>query len=281
MNYIKGIIWLILSLIIGSTNDAIMKYLGTVSITPWQITFFRYLSATVCILPFLFLKNNFKLKTNTPLLHIIRGSILMLAMILWNHGLTLVPLSTATLLSFTVPIFVLALAPFFLKEKTHWQIWIATFACFTGAIIATNSLNMSFQSASIILITSELLFATLDILYKKYLSKDSMLTTVFYSSLIPTILTSIPALLNPISLSTNHIFLLIALGLGSNLLLFCILMAYSCTTATSLAPFRYVELIISIGLGYLIFSEIPNAHMILGAIIILGTTFLISFFIKK
>lgn len=285
MNYLKGITWFIASLIIGCVNDAIMKNLGETSITAWQITFFRYFFATIFIIPIItykVYKTKSKSKPYTIFIQIARGAILVLAMVLWNHGLRLVPLSTATLLSFTVPIFILTLAPFFLKERSTWQAWLATIACFMGAAIATKSINFSLQSSGFILIAAELLFAILDILYKKYLDKDSLLTTIFYSSLIPAILSFLPALYSSINvLSIYQILLLLVVGLGSNLILGCMLMAYNYTTATSLAPFRYLELVISIGIGYLVFSELPDIMVFIGGIIILSATIFIGISIKK
>jgi S-adenosylmethionine uptake transporter len=282
MHYIKGIIWLLLSLIIGCANDAIMKNLGATALTAWQITFFRYFFATIFITPILVYKVGLKLKTNTIFIQLVRGVILVAAMVIWNHGLKLVPLSTATLLSFTVPIFVLALAPVFLKEKSRWQVWIATLACFIGAAVATKSINLSLHSSGFILIIAELLFATLDILYKKYVNKDSLFITIFYSSLIPALISALPAMQSPIEiLSVYQIMLLLALGLGSNLILGCILMAYSYSDATSLAPYRYMELVISIGIGYLVFSEIPNLMMLFGGLIILTATLLVGLSIKN
>lgn len=282
MNYLKGIIWFILSLIVGCTNDAMMKCLGEASLTAWQITFFRYFFATIFIIPILIYKPGLSFKLHSLSMQITRGAILVLAMVLWNYGLKLVPLGTATLLSFTVPIFVLALAPFFLKEKAKWQVWLATIACFIGAAVATKSISLSLQSSGFILIAAELLFATLDILYKKYLNKDSLITTIFYSSLIPAIISFIPAIHPSIAIPSSYqILLLVALGLGSNLILGCILMAYHYTTATSLAPYRYLELVISIGMGYLIFAELPDIMMIIGGIIILTSTAFTSIKIKN
>ena len=43
-------------------------------------------------------------------------------------------------MAFTVPIFVLLLAPIFLKEQVTWKMWLATIIGFIGIILALHNL---------------------------------------------------------------------------------------------------------------------------------------------
>ena len=68
------------------------------------------------------------------------------------------------------------------------------------------------------------------------------------------------------------LFYLMVLGVGSNLILFCLLKAFYLVKVSSVAPFRYLELLISIALGYLVFSELPPIHTYIGALIIIPSS---------
>ena len=72
--------------------------------------------------------------------------------------------------------------------------------------------------------------------------------------------------------TNRDIFYFIILGIGSNFILFCILKAFNTVKASVLAPLRYLELIFSMLLGYLVFNDIPNYNMLIGALIIIPTS---------
>jgi S-adenosylmethionine uptake transporter len=52
----------------------------------------------------------------------------------------------------------------------------------------------------------------------------------------------------------------------------CIFRAFTATDASSLAPFRYVELVFSVLAGLLFFGEFPATVVFIGAAIIIGST---------
>jgi S-adenosylmethionine uptake transporter len=111
--YIVGISWFILSLVISNLNDVLQKYLGT-SIHPAQTTFCRCLFGTLSLLPFMFWHGLSSFKTQRPILHVVRGGLLYFGIAIWIAGLGYVPLATATIMTFTIPLFILMMAPIFL-----------------------------------------------------------------------------------------------------------------------------------------------------------------------
>ncbi len=46
--------------------------------------------------------------------------------------------------------------------------------------------------------------------------------------------------------------------------------AYRYAEASTVAPFEYSSLILSLIIGYLVFSDVPTIHMIVGGIIVVG-----------
>lgn len=74
----------------------------------------------------------------------------------------------------------------------------------------------------------------------------------------------------------NELGLLVLLGIGGNMIQVCLFRAFSATDASALAPFRYVEFIISALFGYLLFSQIPTVWILGGAALITLSTFYIT-----
>ena len=68
---------------------------------------------------------------------------------------------------------------------------------------------------------------------------------------------------------------LAALGAGANALLYCLLKSFSMVDASALAPFRYTELILSAGVGWVLFKEAISMNTILGAMVIVPSVYVV------
>jgi S-adenosylmethionine uptake transporter len=274
-NYLRGVSWFILSLIISNLNDVIAKLL-TFRLDPLQVSSMRFFWSLVSLTPLVLYYGTKCLKTNNIKLHLMRGSIFYLAIYMWINGVSTAPLSTVTTLSFTVPIFVLMLAPKFLKEEVSRVLWFSTLACLLGTIFILEPFNDTFEPLTLLLIISSLLFAILDVVNKKYIVQEGIIPMMFYSALVSLFCSlpgSISAWQQP---SFNELFNLALLGVGSNAILFCLLTAFKYVNASALSPYRYMELIISVTVGYIYFSEIPTLVAALGSTIIVLTTMFVA-----
>ncbi|MDZ5761479.1 DMT family transporter [Lyticum sinuosum] len=289
---ICGIFWLIASLIISSLNDVITKKY-TLCFNLEQIVFTRFVFGSLSIIPIIIFNSfyNYKFysqniendsilkkikssfKTNYIKQHLIRGLLLSISMYFWVNGISKIPLATVTAISFTIPIFLVVLAIIFLKEKANIKIIINIIVGFIGIIIAINP--SSFLDTLIIIrfIISAILFAYLDIINKILINKgEKTIIMLFYSNFFAGLFFIIPALNNWKIFNLNDLPYFIILGFGSNIILYCILKAYSLASLTILAPLRYLELIISTIFGYFLFDEKVTINLIFGSIIIVIST---------
>jgi S-adenosylmethionine uptake transporter len=267
----------VLSLIVSCGNDAITKYLGE-SLHPWEITFFRFLFGVITLLPFMLYQGKQAFQTSRPKLHIVRGMLIFVAIGLWGQGIKSAPITTATIMSFTVPIFVLLLAPIFLKERVSWPMWLATIIGFVGILVVLQPDSKALYQGTLYFIIAASLFGLLDIVNKKYVTTEPMLCMLFYSTLFAMGFVLIPAIYHWRTPASYELFWLVVLGGGGNLILYCLLRAFSLANASSLAPFRYLELLISMAIGYIFFQELPNPYSYLGAVIIIPCTLFIGYY---
>lgn len=279
-SYFIGVSWFILSLFSSAINDIISKYAG-VRLHSYEITFFRFFFGTITLIPFVMYYGLNTLKTSRPLIHLFRGFLLFLGIAGWTYGLSIAPVTTATVVSFTVPIFVLVLGVFFLSENIIWQRWVVTVVAFSGLVITLNPNSSDFNPEVLVFVVSAIAFAILDIINKKFVIQETMISMLLYSALI-TALLAIPFMLTEwISPTMEELALLFILGGSANLILFFILKAFASTDATALAPYRYIELIVSASIAYLVFQEIPSEVTIIGALIVIPSTLFIIYSEKK
>jgi len=279
-SYLIGVTWFILSLITSSMNDVMSKYIG-LRLHSYEVTFFRFMFGTISLIPFIFYYGVSTLKTTRPFVHFTRGILLFLGIAGWTYGVTIAPITTGTVITFTIPIFVLILGIFFLSERIIWQRWIVTITAFIGIVVTLNIHSQDFNLNVFVFVASAVCFAVLDILNKRIVIKESIISMLFYSAII-TALISLPfALQHWIIPSIHELLLLFILGIGSNLILFFILKAFTYADATAMSPYRYLELLSSTIIAYIVFREVPSKPTIYGALIIVPSTLFIIYSEKR
>lgn len=276
--YLQGVFWMIMVCAISNMNDILVKHVGG-RLSGAEVAFFRFTFSTLVLLPFMLAGGVKSFKTAHPSVHFVRALLLFMAIAPWCYGVAALPLTLATTLSFTTPLFVLPLALVFLKESVGWQRWAATLVGFAGILVSLNPGDAVFNPLALLLILSTVMFASLDVINKKLLIQDEgLLPMLFFSAVGTMVLGFIPAILDWQTPTLHELFFLLLLGGGANMILFCLLKAFSSTEVSALQPFRYVELILSAIFGFALFGEIPHMHLLLGAAIIVPATLYITYF---
>ena len=287
--YLQGVFWIILVALTSNLNDILMR--EAQRLPAQEITFFRYFFATLTLIPIMFFKRKEAFKTTRPWIHVVRSILLFGAISCWAAAVKLVPLSVMSIFALTVPIFVLILARLFLHERVGWQRSIATMIGFAGifTVIYGNSGNgglldsiLSVSNGTVFLLFAAILFATSDIINKKYVTKESNLSMLFYIALGTAFFSFafgyLPNSSAWIIPNTTEFLFLIVLGAGGNLILFFLLRAFAATDVSALAPYRYTELIFAGVFGFLFYQEIPTLWTLIGACIIVTTTASIAYY---
>lgn len=271
-----GIAWFFMHQIIGVANDVIMKAAGqTLSVA--QVVFLRFFFATLTMLPVMLISGKDSFKTDRLPLHFARSALLAMGIFLYAKGLTVAPIAVVTTLNFTIPLFTLVLARFVLKEKVDVNRWIGTVVGFlgvcvvlkpTGGAAGLGSFNMSW----LLILAAATMFSSLDVLNKVFVGRESFWAMIFYTALFTTLIFSPFAFMGWVAPTMTQYGALAALGAGANALLYCLLKSFSMVDASALAPFRYTELILSAGVGWVLFKEAISMNTILGAMVIVPST---------
>lgn len=265
--YYRGVIWFTLSLLISSTNDVFAKYLS-LHLPVLQLLFLRFFLGTLSLVPFVCYYGIQSIKSYSPVMHIIRGIILTIAMFLWIKGLEISQIIIGTVISFTIPIITMILAVIYLKENLSKQLWIASIISLGGIILTLNPLNIIFNTQSFAFIFAAILFAVLDIINKKYIIRETMISMLFYSSFIATLITG---MFSSYHFKIPNLYLvtyLFFIGIGNNLILYFLLKSFRAIRIVRVAPLRYLEFFFSLIWDYILFQYLPSANTCVGALIV-------------
>jgi drug/metabolite transporter (DMT)-like permease len=104
---------------------------------------------------------------------------------------------------------------------------------------------------------------------------DGPVTLMFYTNTVSIALISIPTFFVWQTPTLTEAWMLLAMGLLATVSHNCFIRAFALGEASVIAPVDYSRLVFAAIAGWLIFATVPDAYTILGALIIVGSSFYI------
>ena len=261
----------VLSSAMFTGSHGIVRHVGA-SIHPFEVAFFSNFFSVFFYVPW-FIRNGFGvMRTQKFSLHFIRGFVNASSLTIWYMALWLTPLADATALALAAPLFVTLGAIIFLGETVGPRRWTALGI---GAIGAVVIIRPGFEAISIglVLVLVSGAFSAGTKLMAKHLSQfDSPMTVGAYVAIIQTPITFTLALFVWTWPTLTQLAWLLAVGLLAALGHVTMVIALRNVDASFLEPFLFVRLIWAATIGYVAFSELPDAWTWAGALIIIVAT---------
>ena len=186
------------------------------------------------------------------------------------------PLAFATSIGMTKPIFVAVLSAIVLKESHGYKKWLFIHLGYIGVLIVINPTNFILDKATISSLLANLLAATCMIIIKVLSKKDSTFTIIFYSNIGITLVSFIPSVALWQTFDPYNFGILALTGILGLINQFCSINAIKYCSPSFVAPFEYTRIVFAAIIGIIIFNEVINTHLILGAIIIIISTYMIT-----
>ena len=274
-NELQGIAWMLASCFWFATLSTLIRYLSA-DIHPFVMVFFRSVFALLLVLPWVLKHGKSAMKTSRFSLHMARSCTGLIGMLLFFSALSIIPLTQAISLSFTVPLFTTIAAILFLNEKVGWRRWGALVIGFAGALVIVRPTGHGFNSASLLVVAATCMWALSNISIKKLIETEYPQTMLFYMTLL-TVPMSLPFALPYWQMpSLKEIGLLIVLGVASNFSQLCLFRAYSKTDVSVILPIDFSRLIFVAIMGAIFFGETIDLQTGIGAMIILTSTVYIA-----
>jgi len=269
-NNVKGACWMLLGSVFFSVMSVGVKYVGQ-GLDSFEIGFLRAFLGLLAIIPFVLYRGIGTLRTRVFKMHFLRSCIGITAMLSTFYTITHMPLADATALTFTRPLFLIVLAFLFLGEVIRWRRGMATMVGFVGVVIMVQA-NAEVGFATGVGLFAAFMVASVSVLIKKLTKTEHPTTIMFYFGVIGSLIAIIPASMVWITPTWEQLAVLTGtaiVGTGGN---FCMIKAFGIGEATAVSPFDYTRLIFAGILAYFFFNEVPTLGMVIGAVIIVGSS---------
>lgn len=271
----RGALWVLAGSAGFSTMAVFIKTLGE-TWSPFQTAFFRSAVGLMILLPILWHAGPAALRTSVPWFHVWRGAAGICAMLSGFYAITVLPLATATAITFAKPLFMILVAVLILGEAVRWRRWSATAIGFVGVVIMVRPGAGAFDPAMLVALNQALMIALSVAALKKLPPGESNVTVMIYFAILATAVTGIILPFVWVTPSWGELGLAIAMGaigLGSQA---AVIRGFRAGEATAVAPFDYSRLVFATGFGFLFFAEVPDGWTIAGSTVIVTSTLYIA-----
>lgn len=214
--------------------------------------------------------------TARPLGHFWRASFGIVAMELWFHAISLLPLTLATALSFTTPIFSTICAIIFLGERAGVRRWSAIFIGFMGMLIILRPGMGGIGPDALFVLASSCMMAVAAVLVKTLTRTESPETIVFYMALFMIPWAALPAAGHIVAVTPYQLWLVFLVALLSTAAHLLLARAYIRADMVVLMPFDFSRLVFTALMSYGLFGETLDLPTICGSLVIVGSTVYIA-----
>ena len=262
---------------IFGTSGAIVKF---VNLSAAQLSFFRMGIPTVFLFFWLSYRG-IRLFTGSYRLLMVASVLNAIRMFFFFAGYNLTSIGNAVILLYTWPAFSMIFSHFILKEKLYSRNIFLLFVAFAGIILVASKKELSFSSDSFLgmgsMLISAAIYAMTVVIFKKESNHFSTHETIFYQNFIGTFV-FLPFLFfdTPVP-NAGQVAIASLYGFWIGIMAFTLFIGALAKLKASTASFlAYFEVLFSIFFGIVFYQETLSMNMVIGGILILGSSMLIK-----
>jgi len=242
------------------------------------IVFVRSCFGFTFFLPF-FLKNNLAIfRTSKIHLHILRAFLAVAAMLCTYYTYRNLPVAFATSIGMSGAIFTTTLSWAILRDHVGKMRWLLVFLGYVGVLVVIRPTTYLLDIAIITSLMANIL-AALAIITAKILSRtDSTITMMLYSNAGIVIVSALVSGGEGANMLQGIDWIFLALtGLLGVSAQFSLLNALKISSPTFIAPFEYTRMVFAVAIGFVMFLEVPDFFTMIGSVIIIMATYLMTY----
>ncbi|MDC0167221.1 DMT family transporter [Candidatus Pelagibacter sp.] len=269
-----GFFYMFISVCAFSLMDVLVKWSDAYPVG--QVLFFRGFCGIIPIL-FLIPRDRFLdfYKTTRPFLHFKRCLSGLIALVSIFIALRNLPLATVVSISFAAPIFTTIFSIFLLNEKVGLYRWLAVLVGFVGIIVITEPGFSSLNFYYIYPIIFCLGLSYVAIAIRKLSTTEPVWLISFFFSFSISILGLLSLFQGWIMPNFIDLFLLSMVGILGGLANLWLSQSYKYSEVSLVTPLKYLALVFAIIFGYFIWSEVPTFKTLMGALLVIVSSFII------
>jgi drug/metabolite transporter (DMT)-like permease len=185
-------------------------------------------------------------------------------------------LADAIAIAFAAPLFMTSLSGPLLGERVGPRRWGAVIIGFVGVLIALRPGQHGISWGALLALIAALTYALGQLWLRPLSSKEHSHNIIFYATLFSGLATVVPAFLEWKTPSLTDWLLFLVQGSCGALGQLSMIRAFKVGEASMLAPLEYTALLWATILGYALWGHLPTIQVVVGAVIIIGSSLYIA-----
>lgn len=271
----RGIALRIASATSFAVMGALLKLAATRGASLVELYFFRSFFGLPVVLIWVMATDGLgALLPNRPIAHVGRSLLGMASMFFTFEALILLPLAEATTINFTGPIFATLLSWLLLSEKVGRYRWSAALVAFLGVVVVMRP-GSAQEAISLVGIGFGLMAAmgqaSVTVTLRHLGDREHVAAIVFWFLLACSIVGLILLPFFGTHPDAGTVAILVAAGVAGGLAQIFMTGSLQAAPIGTLAPFDYLQLIVAVLLGWLLFGTGPTLNTLAGAALIAGS----------
>lgn len=274
---LAGIALMLLATLSFVLLDGSAKYLVD-KISVIQLVWARYTISLVLLTAVIPLIGGWRIViTHRPFVQCFRGLMLMCATASIFMAMRYLSMANAYAISFISPAIVAALAIPILGERVSSLRWGAISLGFIGVLIVIRPGSGLVSWPAVFPLSMATFYAIYQIMTRAVGASDPPLTTLFYTMLVGTVVSSlaVPFVWVPVS-DAGSLGVLLWMGLIGIAGQFALITAFAKAPASMLAPIAYTQIVWAAIGGFFVFGDIPDLATIGGSLVIIASGLILT-----
>ena len=209
-------------------------------------------------------------QTRQPYLQAFRGILLATEICIMVTGFTFLGLVESLAIFSSYTLIVAAMSGPILGETVGWRRWIAIVVGLFGVLIILKPGLGIFSSYAIIPLVAAFMFALYSLLTRYAARQDSSATSFFWTGVMGCIVMTAVGAFNLQNMIITDWILMLCLCLTGATGHWLLIRCYEVAEASEVQPFTYLQLVFGATIGVLVFGEVIEANVAIGAVLVVA-----------
>lgn len=267
-----GIAFVTLTTLMYATLDMSAKWLVQ-SLPVLQVVWLRFfVHAVLSTAAFMPSMGRGLFKVAHPKLQLYRGLMLVSMTALNFWALQYLQLAQTGAIQFSVPILIALLSSFWLGERLDMRRWLAILVGFAGVLVIIQPGSQDFHPAIFLSVGNALLYAGFNIMTRRLVGSEDPIVTQLISAIVSAVVLAPFALWQWQTPEGWQAWgLMLVAGVCGGLGHIGAAVAHRYASAAVLGPFLYQQIIYMTFWGWLVFGQVPDRSVMLGACVVVAS----------
>lgn len=269
-NYLSGALWMVAGGLLFVAVAVLVRHLGS-DLPAVEAAFIRYVFGLIILIPVIMRMQWRRVRGRNLQLYAWRGLAHGAAVMLWFFAMARIPISEVTAIGYTTPIFTVVGAVLIFGERIRMRRIVAILIGFVGILIILRPGFEAIEIGSLAQLVAAPCFAISFLFAKKLTNTENSSDTLVMLSVFCTLALLPGALYLWESPSATDLAWLALVAVFATAGHYAITKSIANAPLTVTQPFSFLQLVWAIIFGFLLFDEVPDLWVCIGAAIIVAT----------